>query len=133
MSSNPEIPIPRPAQPITLDANLATAGPGSASLWDRISAWAAEHKAVVYTIAGVTVLVTGAGAVYYFSGDAGKKAESAKSKKNKKQKERKRARQAAEEAAAKESDQTGTRPLTESLRGAQQANCRASHQEALRR
>ncbi|KAF4535412.1 putative mitochondrial precursor proteins import receptor protein [Lasiodiplodia theobromae] len=103
MSSNPELPIPRPAQPITLDSNLA-AGAGSASLWDRISSWAAEHKAVVYTIAGVTVLVTGAGAVYYFSGDASKKPESAKAKKNRKQKERKRAKQAADEAAAKEAE-----------------------------
>lgn len=110
MSSNPELPIPRPAQPITLDSNLA-AGAGSASLWDRISSWAAEHKAVVYTIAGVTVLVTGAGAVYYFSGDASKKPESAKAKKNRKQKERKRAKQAADEAAAKEAETAGTRAL----------------------
>ncbi|GME25698.1 mitochondrial import receptor subunit tom-70 [Neofusicoccum parvum] len=113
MSSNPEIPLPRPAQPITLDANLTQAAGGSASLWDRISAWAAEHKAVVYTIAGVTVLVTGAGAVYYFSGDAAsKKAESAKSKKNKKQKERKRAKQAAEEAAAKEAEAAAAKKPT---------------------
>ncbi|EKG12049.1 Tetratricopeptide-like helical [Macrophomina phaseolina MS6] len=104
MSSNPELPVPRPAQPISLDPSL-TSGAGSASLWDRISAWAAEHKAVVYTIAGATVLVTGAGAVYYFSGDStSKKAESAKAKKNRKQKERKRAKQAADEAAAKEAE-----------------------------
>lgn len=104
MSSNPELPVPRPAQPISLDSTLAS-GPGSASLWDRISSWAAEHKAVVYTIAGVTVLVTGAGAVYYFSGDANsKKSESAKAKKNRKQKERKRAKQAADEAATKEAE-----------------------------
>ncbi|KAL1627415.1 TOM (translocase of outer membrane) complex component [Diplodia seriata] len=107
MSSNPELPIPRPAQPITLDSNLA-AGAGSASLWDRISSWAAEHKAVVYTIAGVTVLVTGAGAVYYFGGDS-KRPESAKAKKNRKQKERKRAKQAADEAAAKEAEAAAAR------------------------
>jgi len=41
------------------------------SLWDRISTWASEHKAVVYTIAGVTVVATAAGAIYYFS-DSGK-------------------------------------------------------------
>lgn len=111
MSSNPELPVPRPAQPISLDPSL-TSGAGSASLWDRISAWAAEHKAVVYTIAGATVLVTGAGAVYYFSGDStSKKAESAKAKKNRKQKERKRAKQAADEAAAKEAEAAGMRPL----------------------
>ncbi|KAK3901477.1 hypothetical protein C8A05DRAFT_34851 [Staphylotrichum tortipilum] len=35
------------------------------SLWDRIATWVSEHKAVVYTIAGVAVVVTTAGAVYY--------------------------------------------------------------------
>ncbi|KAF2138563.1 uncharacterized protein K452DRAFT_353076 [Aplosporella prunicola CBS 121167] len=108
MSSNPELPIPRPAQPISLDTSAAAAG--SSSLWDRISSWASEHKAVVYTIAGVTVLVTGAGAVYYFS-DSGKptKAETAKSKKNKKAKERRKAKQAAEEEKSKESETPSTK------------------------
>ncbi|KAK8157971.1 mitochondrial precursor proteins import receptor [Phyllosticta citrichinensis] len=101
MSSNPELPIPRPAQPITLDTNVTAQG--TASLWDRISTWASEHKAVVYTIAGVTVLVTGAGAVYYFTSDnSSSKQETPQSKKNKKQKERKRAKKAAEEEKARE-------------------------------
>ncbi|KAK0739964.1 hypothetical protein B0T21DRAFT_284074 [Apiosordaria backusii] len=39
--------------------------PGNSSLWDRISNWASENKGLVYTIAGVAVVVTGAGAVYY--------------------------------------------------------------------
>lgn len=39
--------------------------PADSSLWDRISTWVSEHKAVVYTIAGVAVVVTTAGAVYY--------------------------------------------------------------------
>ncbi|KAH6627070.1 hypothetical protein B0J18DRAFT_159122 [Chaetomium sp. MPI-SDFR-AT-0129] len=39
--------------------------PADTSLWDRISTWVSEHKAVVYTIAGVAVVVTTAGAVYY--------------------------------------------------------------------
>jgi hypothetical protein len=39
--------------------------PADQSLWDRISTWVSEHKAVVYTIAGVAVVVTTAGAVYY--------------------------------------------------------------------
>ena len=34
----------------------------SSGLLDRISAWVSENKAVVYTIAGVAVVVTGAGA-----------------------------------------------------------------------
>lgn len=39
--------------------------PGNSSLWDRISNWASENKGLVYTIAGVAVVVTGAGVVYY--------------------------------------------------------------------
>lgn len=39
----------------------------SSSLLDRISTWVSENKAVVYTIAGVAVVVTGAGAVYYLN------------------------------------------------------------------
>jgi import receptor subunit TOM70 len=37
------------------------------SVWDRISTWASENKAVVYTIAGVAVVVTGAGVAYYLT------------------------------------------------------------------
>lgn len=39
--------------------------PADSSLWDRISTWVSENKAIVYTIAGVAVVITGAGAVYY--------------------------------------------------------------------
>ena len=39
----------------------------SASIWDRISKWVSENKALVYTIAGVAVVVTSAGVVYYLS------------------------------------------------------------------
>lgn len=41
-----------------------------ASTWDRISSWVSENKAVVYTIAGVAVVVTGAGVVYYLNSDS---------------------------------------------------------------
>ena len=37
------------------------------SVWDRITTWASENKAVVYTVAGVTLVVTGAGVIYYTS------------------------------------------------------------------
>lgn len=40
------------------------------SLWDRISTWVSENKAVVYTIVGVTVVVTTAGAVYYIKNNS---------------------------------------------------------------
>jgi mitochondrial import receptor subunit TOM70 len=39
--------------------------PSQSSLWDRISKWASENKVAVYTIAGVAIVVTGAGVAYY--------------------------------------------------------------------
>ncbi|RKF61138.1 Mitochondrial import receptor subunit tom70 [Erysiphe neolycopersici] len=33
--------------------------------WDRISTWASENKSVVYSIAGVAIVVTGASVAYY--------------------------------------------------------------------
>jgi len=41
--------------------------PPPSSLWDRISTWASENKAVVYTVAGVAIVVTGAGVAYYLT------------------------------------------------------------------
>ena len=48
------------------DPDFALSTPPS-SVWDRISTWASENKAVVYTIAGVAVVVTGAGVAYYLT------------------------------------------------------------------
>ncbi|TAQ86680.1 hypothetical protein B7494_g5005 [Chlorociboria aeruginascens] len=67
------------------------------SVWDRISTWASENKAVVYTIAGIAVVVTGAGVAYYLTDSktttigpqSGKK--SAKKDKRKKKEEEKKA------------------------------------------
>ncbi|KAH0336234.1 hypothetical protein KCU81_g8659, partial [Aureobasidium melanogenum] len=42
----------------------------SSSVWDRITTWASEHRAAVYTIAGVTLVATGAGIYYYTSESA---------------------------------------------------------------
>lgn len=67
----------------------------SQSVWDRISNWVSENKAVVYTIAGVAVVVTGAGVVYYLSDTkkaGGASAPSAQKKsKNQRRKEKKKA------------------------------------------
>lgn len=41
--------------------------PADSSVWDRISSWVSENKAIVYTIAGVTVAVAAGGVVYYSS------------------------------------------------------------------
>lgn len=46
--------------------DFASSAPSS-SVWDRITTWASENKAVVYTIAGVAVVVTGAGVAYYLT------------------------------------------------------------------
>lgn len=59
----PTIP-PAPANPAVLRVDAP------ASTWDRISSWVSENKAVVYTIAGVAVVVTGAGVVYYLNSDS---------------------------------------------------------------
>lgn len=58
----PSMPPGRPTAAIPVDS--------SSGLWDRLSSWVAENKAVVYTIAGVAVVVTGAGAVYYLNSDS---------------------------------------------------------------
>jgi import receptor subunit TOM70 len=44
----------------------------SSSVWDRITTWASENKAVVYTIAGVVVVVTGASVAYYLTDSVGR-------------------------------------------------------------
>lgn len=59
------VPFTSPAT--ALDTSSLSSQTSTLPLWDRISLWASENKAVVYTIAGVAVVVSGAGAVYYFS------------------------------------------------------------------
>lgn len=58
--SNP-LPSMPPGQPTAIPVD------SSSTLWDRLSSWISDNKAVVYTIAGVAVVVTGAGAVYYLN------------------------------------------------------------------
>ena len=45
--------------------NVDSSAISSPSLWNRVSDWASDHKPVVYTIAGVAVVATAAGLVYY--------------------------------------------------------------------
>jgi hypothetical protein len=53
--------------PIPINVSSPSGSSSSSSLWDRLSTWASENKAVVYTIAGTAVIITGAGVVYYLS------------------------------------------------------------------
>ncbi len=60
--------VPFPSAPNTaLDTSSLSSQSSSLPLWDRLSTWASENKAVVYTIAGVAVVISGAGVVYYLS------------------------------------------------------------------
>lgn len=91
----PNSPGPFPVQ-IPADA-------GTSSLWDRLSNWASENKGLVYTIAGVTLVVGAGGAIYYFSSDSRQDASSTAGNKRKKQRDRKRAKDRADkETASKE-------------------------------
>lgn len=61
MSQQAPVPPPPTAVPVALPAN--------SSVWDRISNWVSENKAVVYTIAGVTVVVVAGAGVFYYTKD----------------------------------------------------------------
>lgn len=83
--------------------SVTTASPSPSppsSLWDRISTWASENKAVVYGIAGTAVVITGAGVVYYLSGSINNKnsaSTSAEKRKSKKERRKEKKLAAAEE------------------------------------
>ncbi len=84
----------------------------SSSVWDRITTWASENKAVVYTIAGVTVVATAAGAYYYYAGPGGQLApreETATAKKKAKKAKRKAEKEAEEAAQSSEKGAVGQR------------------------
>lgn len=70
----------------------------NSSLWDRVSTWVSENKAVAYTIAGTVVVVTAGGVVYYLS-ESQKKSLAASDKKKSK-KERRKEKKEKEDAAA---------------------------------
>jgi import receptor subunit TOM70 len=92
---------------------------GTSSLWDRLSSWAAENKGVVYTIAGVTLVVGAGGAIYYMSSDSQQDANIAASNKRKKQRDRKRTKErsekttAADEAPSTEAKKASVAPAAE--------------------
>merc|ERR1712144_71991 len=69
--------------------DFASSAPPS-SVWERISTWASENKAVVYTIAGVAVVVSGAGVAYYLTDSKTNTIGRESPKKPKKEKRRKK-------------------------------------------
>ncbi|KAJ5421933.1 Mitochondrial outer membrane translocase complex subunit Tom70 [Penicillium cf. griseofulvum] len=97
-----ELPLPTPTQNVVLDTSKLTES-SSASVWDRITNWVSENKAVVYTIAGVAVVVTGAGVVYYLNDSSKSTPPAPKKSKNQRRKEKKKAE---EEKAASVKDES---------------------------
>ena len=87
--STRSVPVPPPFQ------GIKTSVEPSSSTWDRVTTWASENKTVVYAIAGLAVVVTGAGAIYYFS-DSSKKQASTEKRPSKK--ERRKAKKEKDDA-----------------------------------
>lgn len=90
-----------------LDTPLASQS-APAPLWDRLSAWAWENRGAVYIVAGVAVVITGAGAVYYLSDSRKGKSGIAEEKKKASKKERRKAKK--EKERDKNSSENETSP-----------------------
>ncbi|RYO94047.1 hypothetical protein DL766_004102 [Monosporascus sp. MC13-8B] len=105
----PRIPV-SPRAPVAIPVE-------SPSAWDRITNWASENKAIVYTIAGVAVVFTGAGVVYYLNSDSTLKASAEPRLSKKERRKRKEAeRQAdAQRAAAPSPDSKQKAATVESI------------------
>ncbi|RYP20520.1 hypothetical protein DL765_002765 [Monosporascus sp. GIB2] len=105
----PRIPV-SPRAPVAIPVE-------SPSVWDRITNWASENKAIVYTIAGVAVVFTGAGVVYYLNSDSTLKASAEPRLSKKERRKRKEAeRQAdAQRAAAPSPDSKQKAAAVESI------------------
>ena len=86
--------ISKPASNNNLGTSSFSSDTPSLPLWERLSIWASENKAVVYTIAGVAVIVSGAGVAYYISESRkGPQDAGAEEKKRLSKKERRKAKQ----------------------------------------
>ncbi|KAF2133684.1 mitochondrial precursor protein [Dothidotthia symphoricarpi CBS 119687] len=91
--------------------------PGTSSLWDRLSSWAGENKGVVYTIAGLTLVVGAGGVIYYSSSDKSGDSGASASNKRRKQRDRKRAKERADpkDATATGEEAPAAEPKTASV------------------
>ncbi|PHH82164.1 hypothetical protein CDD82_6786 [Ophiocordyceps australis] len=105
--SNP-LPSIAPSQPtVAIPVNAPS------STWHRLTSWVSENKAVAYTIAGVAVVITGAGVVYYLNADSNTKAEpspklSKKERRKRKEAERRAAETKESPAKAQSSSQSAS-------------------------
>ena len=104
--SSEAVPIPRSGT--NLGTSSLSSDASSLPFWDRLSTWASENKVVVYTIAGVTVAISGAGVAYYLSDSRkGPKDPVVEDKKRLSKRERRKAKQENEkEKSAPEAEAT---------------------------
>ncbi|KAJ5336361.1 hypothetical protein MYU51_012275 [Penicillium brevicompactum] len=112
-----QLPLPTPtqaAQNVVLDTSKLTEQ-SSASVWDRITNWVSENKAVVYTIAGVAVVVTGAGVVYYLNDNNNKAPSVPKKSKKQRRTEKKKAEEEKKTASVQEESPKKTEEPAEEL------------------
>ncbi|KAI2473292.1 mitochondrial outer membrane 72K protein [Annulohypoxylon bovei var. microspora] len=82
------------APPPTPPLGRPIAIPVESSIWSRFTNWASDNKALVYTIAGVAVVVTSAGVVYYLNDAKPKVAAQPKLSKKERRKRKEAERQA---------------------------------------
>ena len=107
-------PAPVLSSPNThLDTSSLSSDPSSLPVWDRLTTWASENKAIVYTIAGVAVVVSGAGVVYYLS-DSRQKSAATEEKKRLSKKERRKAKQGKDKGTDKPEPRAATEQPAES-------------------
>lgn len=102
-----ESPLPEPAKNVVLDTTNLPA-PSSASVWERISKWVSDNKALVYTVAGVAVVVTSAGVVYYLSDSSKPSAKPAPSSTTEKKKSKNQRRKEKEKKKAEDEKKAKT-------------------------
>ncbi|KAG8529483.1 TOM (translocase of outer membrane) complex component [Bacidia gigantensis] len=90
-----------------LSPSSLPADSSSPAVWERLSTWASENKPLVYTIAGVAIVGSGVGAVYYYSrsgdGSHGGRVQEKKQKLSKSQ--RRKAKQEKESAQVSSASQ----------------------------
>lgn len=93
-------------QAITEAAGLGAGSAANASLWDRFTTWASDNKAVVYTVAGISLVATGAGIYYISATGATRRLDNTtiqQGEQRKSKKERRKAKKDAEQAVSRDS------------------------------